>query len=69
MYSYFKMKVHLYNIINYIFSYDVDWWIPKFEYKDTEEGYWKIIKIDIGSLNFIIVTERIYYRYLYIERY
>lgn len=28
-----------------------------------------IIKIDIGSLNFIIVTERIYYRYLYIERY
>lgn len=51
------MKVHLYNIINYIFSYDVDWWIPKFEYKDTEEGYWKIIKTSDTTNNIYSIPD------------
>ena len=33
------MEEQLYNIINYLLSYDLYWWMHKFEYKDTDEGY------------------------------
>lgn len=58
------MEEQLYNIINYLLSYDLDWCMPKFEYKDTEEGYWKNIKTnDITNTVYSIPDHKVWVKY------
>ena len=58
------MEEQLYNIINYLLSYDLDWWMPKFEYKDTDEGYWKKIKTnDMTNTIYSIPDHKVWVKY------
>ena len=35
--------ISIYELFDYLLSYDIDFF-PKFEYKDDENGFWKLIK-------------------------
>jgi hypothetical protein len=48
-------------INNYIMFYDLDWWMPKFDYKDSEEGYWK--KIKTNDITNTIPDHKIWVKY------
>ena len=53
----------IYKFLDYLLSYNIDFF-PKFEYKDDEYGYWKLIKsTDNTNTIYSIPNYRIWVKY------